>query len=174
MPNSEYAQRPLLIQTGKEGVESLQSLALFNDDIKSLNQDGVRLPTGQVCRVTIVANSLDRKAANLYLGLGGAYCDLCTVSKEESVKADKIEGGFFIDRNITDMKKIYDELVEEDGKIKKKVNDYSTRAGQTNKPIADVDVRSVQVLHGLLRGFDHFMKVVIHVSAGVLYWTVKV
>ena len=34
-----------------------------------------------------------------------------------------------------------------------------------------VEVRSVQVLHGILRGVDHFMKVVIHVSAGVLYWT---
>lgn len=31
--NSEFAQRPLLIQMGKESVEELQSLALFNQNI---------------------------------------------------------------------------------------------------------------------------------------------
>ena len=46
------------------------------------------------------------------------------------------------------------------------------RQGQIDKPIPEHDnaVTTMQVLHGLLRSFDHLMKMVVHVVAGVFSW----
>lgn len=69
------------------------------------------------------------------------------------------------------MHQIFSDLEMEDGTIFKKEGDYSTRKGQTTKPIATNTIRSVQVLHAILRCFDHFMKVAVHAIAGILAWT---
>ena len=61
--------------------------------------------------------------------------------------------------------------MQDDGSILKASGDYSTRAGLTTKPIPTDDCMSVQVLHALLRGFDHFMKINVHLSAGVYDWS---
>ena len=68
------------------------------------------------------------------------------------------------------MKRIFDEL-EVDGEILRKKGDYDIRQGQIHKPIPAHEVKSTQVLHGLLRSFDHFMKALVHVKAGVLNWS---
>jgi hypothetical protein len=114
---------------------------------------------------------MDRKAADMYLGCTGAYCDLCTKSKDECMQQIKNRESFTIDRNVETMHRIFDELVDEDGDITKYVDDYDTRQGQIHKPIPTHQVLSTQVLHGLLRSFDHFMKTVVHVKAGVENWS---
>ena len=170
-PNSEFSQRPLMLQLGKESTTNCQSLSMFETELKDMNGAGLVLDgTGVVCKVEVQATALDRKASNIYLSLGGAYCDLCTLSKTDCCDEEKIKEGFLIDRNIETMESIFNSL-EEDGEIVKKANDYSYRQGQTNKPIAKSSVTSVQVLHGLLRSFDHWMKVVVHLGAGVLSWS---
>ena len=169
-PNSEFSQRPLLIEMGKESEENLRSLAMFNSDIKNLKCSGVEVD-GKLFHINVAATCLDRKASNLYLGIGGAYCDLCTCSKQQGCNENFIQEGFKIDRNIESMQQVFIDLVDENGVVTKRPNDYAVRAGQTAEPIADSDVRSVQVLHALLRCFDHFMKVVVRINAGVFYWT---
>ena len=52
----------------------------------------------------------------------------------------------------------------------KRKEDYNIRQGVTNKPIATNSVKSSQVLHALLRSFDHFMKTAVHVKAEVFDW----
>ena len=116
----------------------------------------------------IAATFLDRKASNLYLGIDGAYCDLCTYSKPQCCNEYLVVEGFKIDREIS---LIFLDLVELDGEVKKRANYYEARAGQTAQPIADYDVFSVQVLHAVLRSFDHLMKIIVNINAGVLYWT---
>ena len=105
-----------------------------------------------------------------YTGLGSAYCDLCDLSKEDCGDPVNIQAGFCISRNISTLHRIFDDL-KKDGIITKQKDDYAVRAGQTMKPIATSDVKSVQVLHGLLRCFDLFMKTVVQVIAGVMEWT---
>lgn len=73
--------------------------------------------------------------------------------------------------DVETMHRIFNELVDEDGDITKYLNDYSTRQGQIHKPIPTHKIRSTEVLHGLLRSFDHYMKTVVHVKAGVLNWS---
>ena len=114
---------------------------------------------------------MDRKAANLYTGLGGSYCDLCTYSKEACLNQTLVEEGFTITRDIDNILAIFEELVQDDGTLEKHKNDYATRQGVTTKPIATNSVVSQQVLHALLRTFDHFMKTVVHLKAGVLDWS---
>ena len=63
---------------------------------------------------------MDLKAAHIYLGLGGAYCDLCSFSHKQCLDLDQIELGFEINRNINSLHYIFNELVQEDGSLVKK------------------------------------------------------
>ena len=65
---------------GKGSDATLQSLTVFNDDIPKLLNEGFNVTKQEVTlqmKVNIKSYMLDMKAAHLYLGLGGAYCDLC-------------------------------------------------------------------------------------------------
>jgi hypothetical protein len=163
-----------MLQMGKESRDNAQSLTVFNADIKTMQEEGFIIIFNEQylnIKVNIVADTFDRKASNIYQGLGGAYCDLCDLSKERCEDICTIEQGFVINRDIETMEQIFLDLVQEDGSLTQKSKDYDVRHGQTASPIAGSNVRSVQVLHALLRGFDHFMKVVVHLSAGVYAWT---
>ena len=170
-PNVATSQRPLLVQMGKESIETLQSLQLFENDIKRLTDEGTVVDDNNV-KMTIQGHMLDRKAAELYTGLGGSYCDLCEYSKEQCLQRDIVEGGFEITRDIDSINQIFIDLVDDDGAICKVAGDYAIRGGVTNQPIAKHDVFSFQVLHALLRTFDTYMKTVVHVLAGVYQWSV--
>ena len=76
-----------------------------------------------------------------------------------------MEKGFEITRDIKEMTRIFNELEDENGEILKRKNDYDIRAGQTSRPIATNDVKSAQILHAVMRCFDHFMKVSAHVMS---------
>ena len=96
-------------------------------------------------------------------------CDLCSLSKEDCLSVEKIEAGFFIDRTVETLYNIFEDLEQDDGTVLRQQKDYDVRGGVMAKPIPSKihDVRSVQVLHALLRTFDHFMETAIHVKAGV-------
>ena len=170
-PNVANTQRPLMVQMGKESHKTLQSLTLFENDIKTLTNEGMVVGEHNV-KLTILGHMLDRKAADIFTGLGGSYCDLCDFSKEQCLQKDIVQNGFEITRDIETLNSIFEKLVSEDGVLKRTPGDYDTRSGMTNQPITEHDVFSFQVLHGLLRTFDHFMKTVVHVTAGVLQWSV--
>ena len=114
---------------------------------------------------------LDGKAAKLYTGLGGSYCDLCCYSKEECLDRNLVERGFSITHTIDDLLSLLNELADEESNIFVSKNDYTTRKGLTTKPIATNEVVSGQVLHSLLHTFDHWMKTVVHCQAGVQDWS---
>ena len=172
-PNSPTSQRAIFLQLGKESYESLQSLEVFNDDILKLKKEGIQLIVNDKVmniKVEIIGYMMDRKAANAYLGLQGSYCDLCSFSKQQCHLPEIIEDGFYIDRNIESIRAIFDELSDEQGVVARKRDDYVSRAGVTQRPIASTDVTSFQVLHGLLRTFDFVMKLIYHLRAEVLDW----
>ena len=175
-PNAPKTQRPVLLQTGKESTESIQSLSIFNNDIAQAGEEGfvVNVPSSEEAvnvKAKIVSYMLDRKAANLYLGLGGAYCDLCHLSKEDCLDEEVISNGVDITRDIDSLHNVFNELVGEDGSIRKSTNDYDIRAGQTKRTIATNQVVSTQVLHALMRSTDMFLKTVVHVLAAVFEWS---
>ena len=161
---------------GKEDIDSLQSLKIYNDEIKKLETDEIKVHVGgntHTMKLKIASHMLDGKAAKIYNGLGGAYCDLCQLPKVDSNDLEIIEAGFSIDRTKSDIDNFFDDPdnIDEDGNIVKRVNDYLIRLGITQKPIAEHMVLSTQVLHTLLRTFDHFMEVVVHMKAAVFSWS---
>ena len=64
------------------------------------------------------------------------------------------------------------ENADENGELSTSVGDYHTRFGQTGNSICEHQVNSEQVLHTILRTFDHFMKTVVRMYAGVYSWSV--
>ena len=103
-----------------------------------MNNDGITVKKGDdsyEVKVKIISLMMDMKAANLYLGLGGAYCDLCTCSKEQCLDPERIEVGWTINREIEDLFNLFNELEQEDGSILKRKGDYDIRASLTTKPI---------------------------------------
>ena len=118
-------------------------------------------------KVNIASHMMDMKAANQYLGLVGAYCDLCDHSRDDCHDPDIVQGGFSITRTVADLHSIFEEVADNNGVIIKQKDDYSTQKGLTSKPIPNHEVISVQVLHALLRSFDHYMKIAVHLRAEV-------
>ena len=173
-PNSALTHRPLALQLGKESTETLQSLQVFEDDINKMQNDGIETVVGEKSvnvKVNVASHMMDLKAANLYLGLGGSYCDLCEYSRADCHDPDVVRAGFQITRTVADMQALFQENIDEDDEIVKHHNDYATRKGLTTKPIPNHEVVSVQVLHALLRTFDHYMKIAVHLRAEVFDWT---
>ena len=129
---------------------------MFDDHIKEMKGSGIQLTENLVCQVHVVAHCMDQKASNLLLGIGGAYCDLCSVSKSGCHCIAIVESGFIITRDINSIQEIFEDLYDPDvDAIKELPDDYDVRAGQTHKPIPEVEVHPVQVLHALLRCFEH-------------------
>ena len=85
---------------GKESADSLRTLEQFNDDIKELKNEGVTIRKDDKelhLKVEIKSHMMDMKAAHLFLGLGGAYCDLCSYSRDACHSLDIIQNGFQIE-----------------------------------------------------------------------------
>ena len=136
-PNVANSQRPLLVQMGKELQETFQSLALFERDIEKLANDMV-IGNHNV-KLTIQGHMLDRKAADIFTGLGGSYCDPCDFSKDQCLqKDDIIESGFEIIRDINTLKQIFDELVNKDGSIEKCVGELVNEDGSIEKCVGEL------------------------------------
>ena len=99
VPNSEFSQRPVLMVLGKETSENVDNLKVLEPERKTLEQDGMTLEGGSILTVMTKNLCLDRKAANIWTGLGGSYCDMCPLSKEECNDIDVIKIGIPISRN---------------------------------------------------------------------------
>ena len=172
-PNNPLTHRPIQLHMGKESAEALRSLEIHNEQIHDLKNNGFTLKIKETetnVKVNIISHMMDMKAAHLYLGLGGAFCDLCDFSKEQCHNVDVIANGFKINRTVQDLHTIFEDI-QQDGEVVKASGDYNIRGGLTTKPIPTSGVKSVQVLHGLLRSFDHFMKVCVHLLAHVYDWS---
>lgn len=168
-PNSEFSQRPLLILLGKETVENVDNLKVLEGDRK-LMEEGLLIGNVKV-KVKTIAHCLDRKAANLFSGLGGSFCDVCTCSKADSTNIVLIIIGFPINRSVENVRQIYDMLVDENGDVLRKNNDYDVRQGVTSCPVTEIEAPSIQVVHKCLRGFDTYTKCCIRLTAGVPLWS---
>ena len=104
-PNSALTHRPLALQLGKESTETLQSLQVFDADINAMKSDGFQTVVGEksvAVKANVASHMMDMKAANLYLGLGGAYCDMCDHSRADCHDSDVVRAGLKITRTVGD------------------------------------------------------------------------
>ena len=141
-PNSPLTHRLLALQMGKESAEPLRSLAIFNEDQTKLKTEGRKAIVDDVevpLKVNVVSHMMDLKAAHLCLGLTGAYCDLCGVSRPLCHDPSRVEEGFEITRTVNNLQNLFQELVQEDGSVYRQRDDYKERSGFVTEPIPTND-----------------------------------
>ena len=136
-------------------------------EMNELELSGLRIPNfSSKIGIQIDISCMDRKAADILQGTGGAYCDLCAVSDSDCQKEENILN-MKITRNVNTAQAIYEMLADDNGNIVSSKGDYAVRQGVTNEPILKKNVLSAQPLHGRMRSFDFYMKLATHLKAGL-------
>ena len=174
---SSSNQRPICVKPGKETRSNIKDI--FGPfDVGSI--DGKRKkylldfgPFQASFKLNIKMNQIDTKIIKMVSGLGGAYCTCCSTSEARAHEIAKISQGFKIDRHISDVKKLYDNISQEDeeGKkyIPKKTRDYGTRKGLSDEPLTNFDVcQNITVLHAYLNSLDFFQRIIFCLNSNVL------
>ena len=170
-PNSATAQKPYCLQMGKESVDQYHAQDPFQDELLKMEQ-GIDVNKKTV---TVKAHlSCDRKASEMVFGNAGAFCDMCTLTKEECEDVNNIKNGFVISKSVEGLWEVYENLKDPDdeNEIVKRRGDYDERQGQCHKPTIRHETNSYQVLHARLRTFDTFMEAMVRSYAGMEYWGV--
>ncbi|KAI6659635.1 hypothetical protein LOD99_14558 [Oopsacas minuta] len=86
---------------------------LINKESTEITEKGLELTSG-FCEVEIQHSQLDGKMAKIISGAGGACCQFCTATFKQIHDPDIAKDGFPINRSITDLKVLFDEVNEEE------------------------------------------------------------
>ena len=121
--------------------------------------------------VKIRITALDLKAADAVTGLGGALCDLCSMSSDDAHDLGELEEELMMSIMFEGTKELAATFLNEKGEVPTKPGDWNTRFGVVREPTVEKEVESSQALHLLLRGTDWILKVCYHEIAGVNHWS---
>ena len=170
-PASSYSCRPLSLMLSKETDNALkeQYRHLITEKRAALQQ----FPLIISCKskqfkidLNLTMSLIDGKMRSLLSGLSGAFCILCTCTRNGAID---IEQQFDIDRDGQQIQEIWRKLVS--GELVKKPHDQAVRMGVTREPLVALeDIAMLSPLHCLLRIFDFILKIVYHLNAGIFNW----
>eukprot|EP00112_Aurelia_sp_Birch-Aquarium-sp1_P022767 Seg653.3 transcript_id=Seg653.3/GoldUCD/mRNA.D3Y31 product="hypothetical protein" protein_id=Seg653.3/GoldUCD/D3Y31 len=181
-PNSPSANRPLFLLLGKESYENVSSVGEAVGDRSKLSIEPIAIDHNDRkfdVKVSCSLSMIYGKMKSLLSGLGGAFCTLCTVTREEASGmsesgVERLKEGIEINRSIDDTMKIWNHLtteIEGETIIKKRKGDYGIRKGLTQEPIVKENIAIISPLHALLRTFDFCCKITQFLKAGIFKWT---
>ena len=99
----------------------------------------------------------------LETGLGGADCLLSTTKSHEWIDSNKINKTdyFAISRTAEKTIELYSRMVNKDGEIVRKKNDYDNRQGLTSKSLLTSDQHYITITHQYITGTQWFLKLYI-------------
>ena len=100
----------------------------------------------------------DLKLKRHISGLKGANCILCHSKRSDWTCEEKVCEGFAIMHTAADAMKIYIELSDEEGNVKRTSGDFEVRKGCTSKPLTTSDQRSICITHAYINGTTWFLK----------------
>lgn len=166
---SSSSCRPVMLMMGKETRENCEIVTTLQKE-----RQNAKFPVkyqDKIINVEVQAkmSMIDGKMHSCISGLGGAFCCLCTNSKEQCKDKDLIKSGFKIDRTLEDTLQICEKELHLDRN--RKVGDYAVRKGVTQDPITTEDINNLHPLHNLLRCFGWIFKICYHATAGHLSWS---
>ena len=166
---SSSSCRPVMLLMGKETRENCESVTNLQKE-----RQGAKFPVthqGNIINVEVQAkmSMIDGKMHSCISGLGGAFCCLCTNSKEQCMDNELIKSGFIIDRSLEDTLQICEKELQLEKN--RKTGDYATRKGVTQVPITTENINTIHPLHNLLRCFGWLFKICYHATAGHLSWS---
>ena len=148
---SENSSRPVMLIMGKESRENIKVAA--TTQLERQNAKFTVTHNDQQINATVKAkmSMVDGKLDTLMGGYGGAYCTLCTNSKEDCHDVKQIKAGFIIDRTLENTLDVVERNLHLEENRKK--DDYGIRMGITQEPITTENMNFLHPLHKLLRLF---------------------
>ena len=166
---SSSSCRPVMLLMGKETRENCEVVADLQKERQGVKFSVDHLNKSINVEVHAKMSMIDGKMHTTISGLGGAFCCLCTKSKEQCHDVDFISSGFKVDRSLEDTL----EICEKDMHLEenRKKEDYDVRKGVTQLPITTEDINNMHPLHNLLRCFGWIFKICYHAIAGHLSWS---
>ena len=166
---SSSSCRPVMLLMGKENKENLDIVTDVQKERKDC-QFVVQHHSKPVnVKVDATMSMIDGKMHSLISGYGGAFCCLCTYSKEQCHDAVSITNGFKIDRSLEQALAICETGIHR--LENRKAGDYEERQGITQDPITIEDINNLHPLHNLLRCFGWIFKICYHATAAHYSWS---
>ena len=83
---------------------------------------------------------------------------------------ERISEGFAINRSAEDTLSLYQSLVNEDGVVPRKNNDFKVRKGLTKQPITTSDQHSICITHSFINITTWFLKLLYRLNQDYLVW----
>lgn len=123
--------------------------------------------------VEIMDTMKDMKLKRSISGLGGAPCILCKTRVEDWSNPEYIKEGFSIDRNADDTIQLFQELVDENGQVPTRPNDFQERQGLTKKPITISSQKSICITHSYINVTGWMLKLLYRIEAEYFIWNEK-
>ena len=161
--------RPLALIAEKETADLLSFVnTTFEPEENQLHKDAVQVEYEGVkykVLVQIRRSMKDFEIRQLESGLHGAHCLLCYSTPSEWKDIHKIESGFPIERTASDTIERYQEIHDEYGEVKRRVNDYETRKGLTFKPLSEDDHHYITITHQYINLTNWILKIMYHFQA---------
>ena len=151
-PGSSSSCRPLLLLMGKESYENLSNVPEIQKE--RLNLTFPITLGDKVIQVNVhsTLSMIDGKLRSLLTGLHGAFCVLCTASREIANDTEKIRMGFEIDRSFEQIIHICNQQLHIPSARKK--GDYEIRQGVTQVPLTIENLLLLTPPHTYLRVLD--------------------
>lgn len=148
---SENSARPVMLIMGKESRENITVAA--KAQMERRNTKFTITHNNKEINATVNAqmSMVDGKLDTLMGGYGGAYCTLCTSSKENCHDIKLIKAGFKIDRTLENTLEVVEKGFHLEENREK--DDYSVRFGITQEPITTENMNFLHPLHKMLRMF---------------------
>ena len=178
IPNSSECLRPVYLIREKENDHVLLNYVLTSTDNArdTINKNGLFLSFDDISlniSITIKDTMKDLKLKKCLSGLGGADCIICFTKKIDWMDIKQIEEGFPINRSAEETLKLYHSLVDEDGKITTKPNDFMVRQGLTQKPLTTSDQHSITITHSYINITTWFLKLLYRLNQEYFVWREK-
>ena len=170
-PASPNSCRVLSLLLGKESEACLKNLykTLINKRVELQSSPISILYKGRVLKFYIIfkMSMIDHKLRQMLSGQGGAFCILCTCSREDAVC---LLYSFTINKTSAQITEIWNKLSS--GQLKKRPHDQDVRMGVTRESLIDLEsIASISPLHALLRFFDFLLKIIYHLNANIFNWS---
>ena len=163
VPNSATSLRPVYLIRESENRDELLNFVIKSTDQarNKLNESGLKVSVAEKSMhvsCAIKDSMKDLKLKRKISGLGGADCILCKSKVQDWTDMKKIEEGFLIDRTASDTQNIFMSVLDEQGNIVIKSNDFVTRSGVTQEPISNSDQHSITITHTYINGCKWYFK----------------
>ena len=195
--NSVVNSRPYVLVPRQEGRDMNKDLLQgsdgapgLEDEIKEIMRDGLSFilpapyntPIEAILEARPIPSQQDDKTKKTNLGIGGAYCTICTVNAATGKCPQAIAAGFPMDRSLEEMNRIAERFADPvTGKVPdsaKRTGDYSGdgeepgRQGVTWTAVTTVGetLRVLPIMHAKIHTVDYMCDLLRRIISGVEFW----